>query len=279
MDTTASASKISDDARRLLGTLSTQAGDIEAAFSHHYQQTLHSLRQAQGDDALETLENTLRSLRAARRFLLAPETEAEPAIMATATESSEPTAAAQQPPLQRDQPASASADADAGNNRRIDTMHRLLSLTAVIMFVMLSASSGWFVSHLQQQIVQLQDISEAQTQQLVRMQDIHLGERRQWLAQQDLQQRQIIRQQDAIEQQHSQYIALQQQLSQRAQQLVALEASSRQQQQHIQHLNRVSDQLISSLCDDSASLSPAVGSHMRADYLQRCASSWRLAAQ
>ncbi len=277
MDTIASANQRSDDARRSLGTLSTQPADIEAAFIHRYQQTLHSLRQAQDDEALEILENTLRSLRAARRFLLAPETEAEPAIMATATESSEPTAAAQQPPLQRDQPASASAD--AGNNRRIDTMHRLLSLTAVIMFVMLSASSGWFVSHLQQQIVQLQDISEAQTQQLVRMQDIHLGERRQWLAQQDLQQRQIIRQQDAIEQQHSQYIALQQQLSQRAQQLVALEASSRQQQQHIQHLNRVSDQLISSLCDDSASLSPAVGSHMRADYLQRCASSWRLAAQ
>ena len=277
MDTTASASKISDDARRLLGTLSTQAGDIEAAFSHRYQQTLHSLRQAQGDDALETLENTLRSLRQARQHLLHPAVETEPQINTPESDISGPADIAPQLSESRNQPLT--APLAVRHRERSDITHRLLSLTAVIMFVMLTATSGWFINHLQQQIVQLQDISEAQTQQLVRMQDIHLGERRQWLAQQDLQQRQIIRQQDAIEQQHNQYTSLQQQLAHREQQLVALEASSRQQQQHIQHLNRVSDQLISSLCDDSASLSPAVGSHMRADYLQRCSNSWRLAAQ
>ena len=277
MDTTASASKISDDARRLLGTLSTQAGDIEAAFSHRYQQTLHSLRQAQGDDALETLENTLRSLRQARQHLLHPAVETEPQINTPESDNAGPADIAPQLSESRNQPLT--APQAARHSERSDITHRLLSLTAVIMFVMLTATSGWFINHLQQQIVQLQDVSEAQTQQLVRMQDIHLGERRQWLAQQDLQQRQIIRQQDAIEQQHNQYTSLQQQLAHREQQLVALEASSRQQQQHIQHLNRVSDQLISSLCDDSASLSPAVGSHMRADYLQRCSNSWRLAAQ
>lgn len=258
MDTTATTSQPKDDARRLLGTLSTHPGDIDAAFTHQYQHTLQQLRQVQSDDEQDALEKTLRSLRLARKQLLETNTVSQP-----------PAAAGTAP----------TATLASGQQQPAVTPHTLLVISLALLFTLLAGSGGWFVSHLQQQIVQLQLISEEQTQQLLRMQDIHLGERRQWLAQQDLQQRQIIRQQEAIGQQHQQYSALQHQLAQSEQQRVQLDASNRQQQQHIQHLNRVSDQLISSLCDDSANLSPAVGSHLRAAYLQRCSSSWRLAAQ
>ena len=247
-------------ARQLLGTLSKQPQDIEAAYQHQIRHTASLLLQPNGADEHQQLSQTLIQLMEARRCLLS---ETNPAATATVLPTQSHSSKNQQHTI----------SAQRTNNNAMTTTQ---PLTLVIGFLLLfSAVAAAFFS--QQQSLQFSQ------QQLAQQLNTQQQERAEWRHTQQEYQHQITAAQQQLLAQQQQASAQQQEWQQRlanVDKALALEQREGDAlQQRINRLSRVSEELIANLCADSAAVGPAVGLTIYAQYMQRCQQSWELAAQ
>lgn len=261
-------------ARQLLGTLSKQPQDIEAAYQHQIRHTASLLLQPNGADEHQQLSQTLIQLMEARRCLLS---ETNPAATATVLPTQSHTSKNQQHTI----------SAQRTNN---NTMTTAQPLTLVIGFLLLFSavaaalfSQQQHINGLQQQLLSQQQSLQFSQQQLAQQLTVQQQERAEWRHTQQEYQHQITAAQQQLLAQQQQASAQQQEWQQRlanVDKALALEQREGDSlQQRINRLSRVSEELIANLCADSAAVSPAVGLTIYAQYMQRCQQSWELAAQ
>lgn len=263
-----------DEARQLLGTLSQQADDVQAAYMHQYRSCASELGRADTTAEQTRLEQNLRQLRLAQQVLLQDSSTAE--IEEMADHSTPQQAASEQSnALLHFKTATSS------------TQHILISAMLVVLITFLTAFGGYFVAqsqHFEQLNQQLQQQISQQHQQLenirlrlTRNLDNQMAERQQWLSVQNQQQQQIQQQHDLIGQQQNISKQLHQQITVASKQLAAERHQTLALQQQVARLNQQSDALIDELCNDSASIGPAIDSSMTSAYLNRCRLLWSLA--
>ncbi|PHS61494.1 MAG: hypothetical protein COB09_17760 [Thalassobium sp.] len=261
-------------ARQLLGTLSKQPQDIEAAYQHQIRHTASLLLQPNGADEHQQLSQTLIQLMEARRCLLS---ETNPAATATVLPTQNHISKNQQHTI----------NAQRTNNNAMTTTQ---PLTLVIGFLLLFSavaaalfSQQQHINGLQQQLLSQQQSLQFSQQQLAQQLTVQQQERAEWRHTQQEYQHQITAAQQQLLAQQQQASAQQQEWQQRlanVDKALALEQREGDSlQQRINRLSRVSEELIANLCADSAAVGPAVGLTIYAQYMQRCQQSWELAAQ
>jgi hypothetical protein len=260
-------------ARQLLGTLSKQPQDIEAAYQHQIRHTASLLLQPNGADEHQQLSQTLIQLMEARRCLLS---ETNPAATATVLPTQSHSSKNQQHTI----------SAQRTNNNAMTTAQ---PLTMVIGFLLLFSAvaaalfSQQHINGLQQQLLSQQQSLQFSQQQLAQQLTVQQKERAEWRHTQQEYQHQITAAQQQLLAQQQQASAQQQEWQQRlanVDKALALEQREGDSlQQRINRLSRVSEELIANLCTDSAAVGPAVGLTIYAQYMQRCQQSWELAAQ
>lgn len=264
-------------ARQLLGTLSKQPQDIEAAYQHQIRHTASLLLQPNEADEHQQLSQTLIQLMEARRCLLS---ETNPAATATVLPTQSHTSKNQQHTI----------SAQRTNNNTMTTAHSVVRpLTMVIGFLLLFSAvaaalfSQQHINGLQQQLLSQQQSLQFSQQQLAQQLNTQQQERAEWRHTQQEYQHQITAAQQQLLAQQQQASTRQQEWQQRlasVDKALALEQREGDSlQQRINRLSRVSEELIANLCTDSAAVGPAVGLTIYAQYMQRCQQSWELAAQ
>lgn len=262
MTPTTLASAMTDNARQLLGTLSKQPQDIEAAYQHKVRHAAQQLLQHNETNVHQQLSQTLAQLIEARRCLL--------------SETHLTTAAAD------------SAARPAQNLRATGPAIQPLAMMLGFLLLFGTVAAALFsqqnhIQGLQQQLTGQQQALHFSQQQLAQQLIAQQQERADWLhTQQEYQQQlqsaqhQLLVQQQQANAQHQEW---QQRLATIDKALALEQREGDALQQRINRLNRVSEELIANLCADSAAVGPAVGLTIYAQYMQRCQQSWELAAQ
>jgi len=272
-------------ARQLLGTLSNQAQDIEAAYQHQLRQTATQLLQQHQPAEQQALCLSLNKLIAARQSLLNEPVATSPdeaAVEASAHITGAENLPPQQSPLMR-------TDCSAGSSASLwsaITAPRMMLLALLLLCITaasLTFSQQQHIHSLQQQLLSLQQSLQSSQQQLAQQLTVQQQERAEWRHTQQEYQHQITAAQQQLLAQQQQASAQQQEWQQRlasVDKALALEQREGDAlQQRINRLSRVSEELIANLCADSAAVGPAVGLTIYAQYMQRCQQSWELAAQ
>lgn len=255
-----------EQAQQLLGTLSRHRDDIRAAYLHKYRNCALELTRADTGAEQAQLEQNLQQLRHAQQLLLG-----ESLIAASPTIT--------QPP----------AVQSSGQEHKSSKPTLLLSSLLAVVITASALFSGYSISQqrmLQQANDQLVGQLDQQHQNLQQLQaqftlsqEQQTEERRYWQTSQTQQQQQIAAQLELINQQHQLGQTLHQQLATLGKQLSAEQKQTLFLQQQVSQLNQQSDTLISELCNDSASIGPALDPAMLPAYLNRCRLLWSLAAE
>lgn len=259
-------------AQQLLGTLSRNRDDIQAAYRHRYRNCALKLSRVATHTEQQQLESQLSQLNHAQSLLLEENTEVVgdiPALQPTKQQSLRQQPLKQRPGI-------------------------LLSITLALLVILLSASGSqlWNQSqqlqHLQRQLVEGQDQRQQLQQQhqkqyqtlqqtLASSLQQQSEERLHWLTVNQQQHDQLQRQLSLIEQQQQVTQQLQQSLARVDKQLYVERNQTLELQQQIARLNQQSGVLIDELCSDSATTSPAMNDEMLPAYMNRCRLLWSLA--
>ncbi|WP_419812624.1 hypothetical protein [Bacterioplanoides sp.] len=294
VETSSSEAPDEVQARQLLGTLSHNPDDIQAAYNHQYRRCALDLARVDTHAEQQQLEQRLSEYRRARAILLGELTPAAPQTTAPATSSPAATGPTESQPSGLQKPASHRA------------LNVLVSSTLVLLLCALSVLTSLFINQktqlgtLQHQLSEQsryqQQLQQTLEQTLAHQEQAH----QQWLAalgqQQGLirqqqqqitaQQQQMAAQQQQIAQQQNVNLKLSQEMAQLGQHLsaeqrkgLALQQQGLVLQQQVARLNQQSDVLIGELCQDSAGVFPQVEPAMMPVYMNRCRLLWSLASE